>query len=165
MLSTIASSSLNNVASRSPVFQSAHVRACDFCIHARVNDLFQIATPINLPTWDRVGECARRVSSARVYWGFAGADRYAAYKCEPMLPLRSKFCNLDVRNPVRNDFAASIPLTQLFGSTASVLNYNVLSRTIATLANRMVDIPFLGYFDDFGLITPMGASARELSAF
>ena len=43
----------------------------------------------------------------------------------------------------------SKPITQLFGSTVAVLNYNVPSRVIDSLANRIFATPFVGYFGDF----------------
>ena len=58
--------------------------------------------------------------------------------------------------------------TQLFGSIAAVLRYNCLSRIIASLICRILLIPTLGYFDDFGFFvhTPDEAEAmRDLTEF
>ena len=59
-----------------------------------------------------------------------------------------------VRNPSDNAFYAFPPTTQLFGSTASVLHYNVLSRAIVKILIRVFAIPDIGYYDDYGFLAP-----------
>ena len=55
--------------------------------------------------------------------------------------------------------------TQLCGSTAAVLHYNCLSRIIALLAWRALNIPCEGYYDDFGMVLPECLIERALHAF
>ena len=59
-----------------------------------------------------------------------------------------------LKDPVDGQWYGFIPRTQLFGSTAAALHYNCLSRVIASLACRVLKIPCVGYYDDFGLILP-----------
>ena len=44
--------------------------------------------------------------------------------------------------------------TQLLGSVAAVLHRNCLSRVIALLACRYLEIPRVGNYDDFGVVAP-----------
>ena len=51
------------------------------------------------------------------------------------------------------------------GATAAVLTYNAVSRVMATMAARCLKIPWLGYFDDFGVITAGSTIQDALGAF
>ena len=112
-----------------------------------------------------MAECVRVLHPSGFDIHFAVADRLAAYKCEPLRPDNIAFCVLAVWNPIASKFAGFKPLTQMFGSTAEVLNYNVLSRIIASLANRIFDTPAIGYFDDFGFVVSASVCARALRLF
>ena len=154
-----------NIAFRFPVIQPGKVRACDDCRHSTLNDFCVVATPISLPSWDHVAECVRRVSHTNSDIHFAVADQWAAYKCEPLRPDHIPLCILAIWNPSAMKFVGFKPITQLFGSTAAVLNYNVLSRIIASLANRIFAIPVIGYFDDFGFIVSANVCEVALRLF
>ena len=154
-----------NVAFRFPVVQPGKVRAVDDCRHSTLNEYTIINTPISLPSWDHVASCVRRVYSTGVDWNFAVADQWAAYKCEPLLPSHINYCILAVYWPEGKRYVAFKPLTQMFGSTAAVLNYNVLPRIIASLANRIFAIPVIGYVDDFGFIAPANICVDALHVF
>lgn len=154
-----------NIVFRSPVIPHGKTRACDDCNQARVNEFCQITTPISLPNWDHVAECARRVALSHVDWDFAVSDQFAAYKCAPILPDRIKYCDIAIWDPYLNKYRAFKPLTQLFGATAAVLNYNVSSGIIASLATRISAIPAIGYFDYFGPIAPSRVSKLALRIF
>lgn len=67
--------------------------------------------------------------------------------------------------PTRLRLVAFKPLTQLFGDTASVHNYGILSRIISTLSNRISALPVLGYIGDFGFIAPSSAGQVALQTF
>ena len=81
----------------------------------------------------------------------AVAAQWEAYNCEPLRPDNIPLCILAVWSPVASKFVGFKPLTQLFGSTSAVLNYNVLSRTFA-LSSRIFAIPVVGCVGDFGFI-------------
>ena len=151
-----------NIAFRFPVIQPGKVRACDDCRHSTLNDFCVIATPLSLPSWGHIVECVRRVSPGNFNVSFAVADQWPAYKCEPLHPDNIPLCALAIWNPHTSKFFGSKPLTQLFGSTDAVLNYNVLSRIIASLANRIFAIPAIGYFDYFGFITSATVSESAI---
>ena len=72
---------------------------------------------------------------------------------------------ITLRNPRSGGWKAFFPKIQLFGSTTAGLEYNCLSRIIATLATRLAGIPTLGYFDDFGLVSPLPLTEEILLAF
>ena len=156
---------LHNIAFRFAVIQPENVRAIDDCKHARINEFCKIRTPISLPSWDHVAECTRMISSANREWGCAVADQHAAYKCEPLMPKHINLRIIAIWNPKSQRYFAFKPPTQLFGSADSVLNYNILSRILAPLANRVFAIPVLGYFGDFGFIVPWDVGNIALSTF
>ena len=69
---------------------------------------------------------------------------------------------LDPRSGAREPF----PLTaQLFGITKAALQCNCPRRFKASLATRPLEIPTLGYFDDFGLVNPFPLVEEALSVF
>ena len=84
----------------------------------------------------------------------AKADRADAYKQLPVTTQDELTAVVTLKDLVDGRWYGFIPRTQLFGSTAAVLHYNCLSRIIASLACRILKIPCVGYYDDFGIILP-----------
>ena len=58
-----------------------------------------------------------------------------------------------LKDPASGKIRGFIPKTQLFGATAAALDYNTVTRVMATVAVRWLGIPRVGFFDDFGIIT------------
>ena len=57
------------------------------------------------------------------------------------------------------------PKTQVPGATTAVLNYNAVSRVMATVAARWLRIPRMGHFGDFGKISAEPSIEEALRAF
>ena len=53
----------------------------------------------------------------------------------------------------------------MFGGTTACLQYNCLSRIVASSAVRLLEIPVLGYIDDFGLVAPLPLTEDAFPAF
>ena len=84
----------------------------------------------------------------------AKADRADAYKQLPATTRDELAAAVTLRHPLDGGRRGSIPRTRLFGSTAPVLHYDCLSRIIASLTCRVRKFPRIGYYDDFGIISP-----------
>ena len=98
-------------------------------------------------------------------WSFLKGDREAACKNLPILPTRSKYCAITLLNHIDSNRYAFDPKTQISGSAASILRYNVFPKLIALLANAILGIPIIVYVDDFGALSPSGVGAEALEPF
>ena len=145
-----------NPAFRFGAQQGKKLRAVDDLKRSATNDATFVATPINLPSRDHVAQmCALYyLKGDRRPLAMAKADRADAYKQLPVTTEDELAAVVTLKDLVDGQWYGFIPRTQLFGSTAAVLHYNCLSRVIASLACRILKIPCVGYYDDFGLILP-----------
>ena len=84
----------------------------------------------------------------------ATADHADAYKKLPATTNDELASAVTLRRPADGEWYGFIPHTQLFGASAAVLRYNCFSRVIASLTCRVIKIPRVGYYDDFGIISP-----------
>ena len=57
-------------------------------------------------------------------------------------------------HPVDGEWRGFFPRTQLFGPTAAVQRYSCLSRVLASLTCGALKVSRIGYYDDFGVISP-----------
>ena len=95
-------------------------------------------------------------------------DKVAMDKAYKQLPARGdqqSFAVVALKNPTSGRMGGFIPKTQLFGATIAVLNYNTVSRVMATVAARWLEIPRTDNFDDFGTITTESAIQEASKAF
>ena len=145
---------LVNPAFRFPIRQPDKIRMIDDLKHSQTNLSVVIGTPITLPTWDLLVELCFRARPANRDWVFGKVDHCSAYKNLPIRPADRPYATIVVRNPADQAFYGFAPTTQIFGSTASVLHYNVFSRLLVTIINRVFGIPTIGYYDDFGFLVP-----------
>ena len=145
---------LINPAFRFPVSQPDKVRLIDDLCHSETNLYAEVATNITLPNWDIAVELFLRAKPAHRAWVFGKVDHASAYKNLPIRPSDRPYANVVVKNPNDAKWYAFAPTTQLFGSTASVLHYNVFSRLLVTIINRVFAIPTIGYYDDYGFYVP-----------
>lgn len=53
----------------------------------------------------------------------------------------------------------------MFGAIAAVLHYNVFSRLLSELVSKLLGVPLLCFFDDFGAIIPAELVERALATF
>ena len=146
-----------NPAFRFGVQQGEKLRAVDDLKRSATNDATSVATPINLPSWDHIAQmCALYyLKGYRRPLAMAKADHADAYKQLPVTTKDELAAVVTLKDLVDGNWYGFIPRTQLFGSTAAVLHYNCLSRVIASLACRILKIPCVGYYDDFGIILPV----------
>ena len=84
----------------------------------------------------------------------AKAGHADAYKQLPVTTKDELAAAVTLKDLAGGKWYGFIPRTQLFGSAAAALRYNCLSRVIASLACRILEIPCVGYYDDFGVILP-----------
>ena len=145
-----------NPAFRFGAQQGQKLRAVDDLKRSATNDATFVATPINLPSWGHIAQmCALYyLRGDRRPLALAKADHADAYKQLPVTTKDELAAAVTLKDPVDGQWYGFIPRTQLFGSTAAALHYNCLSRVIASLACRMLKIPCVGYYDDFGIILP-----------
>ena len=146
-----------NLAFRFGVSQADKLRGCDDFKDSLTNMTCRVQSPITLPGWDHIASATRSLSATRQSWAFGKIDHRAAYKALPLRPTDSDYAIIALWNPKTRTWHGFRPKTQLFGSTAAVLHYNCLSRIIASMACRLLHIPTVGYFDDFGFL----CNARE----
>ena len=152
-----------NIAFRFGVEQQEKLRACGDLRHNMANLCTSVMTPITLPTWDHIAQLRKSVFQTKRDWVFLKSDHADAYK---QLPLGPEYANLTavcLRNPDTGEWCAFIPKVLLFGAVSSVIHYNCFIRLLAVLMNRILGIPILNYFDDFGSLSPEPLGAKALS--
>ena len=153
-----------NLAFRFGVSQSDKLRGRDDFRDSLTNQACRINTPITLPGWDHIDSAAKILSAKQVAWSFGEIDHKDAYKSLPLRPGDSKYAVIALRDPTKGGWFGFRPKTQLFGPTAAVLHYNYLSRLMTSLACRLLLIPTVGYFDDFGFLVHATDASLAMSA-
>ena len=139
-----------NIAFRFGVSQTDKLRGCDDFKDALTNRRCRVDTPITLPGWDHIASAARILSDRDNARAFGKIDHEAAYKALPLRPSDTRHAVIALWGPKSKKMFGFRPRTLLFGSTAAVIHYNCLSRIIASLACRILLLPTIGYFGDFG---------------
>ena len=142
-----------NIAFRFGAQQAGKLRGCDDLRDSLTNTACAVRSPITLPGWDHIAAAARILNTTLCDWSFGKVDHQSAYKALPIRPADINYAVLALWNPLESAWYGSKTRTQLFGSTAAVLHYNCFSRVIASLVCRILAIPMVGYFDDFGFFT------------
>ena len=151
-----------NIAFRFGVEQSSKLRACDDLRHSRTNLACIVETPIKLVSWDHLAELTHLVNDGSRDWDFMKADHEAAYKQLPLDHYQAKLAVIALRSPVDGKWYGFISRTLMFGAIAAVLHYNVFSRLLSELVSKLLGIPLLCFFDDFGSIIPASISKQAL---
>ena len=145
-----------NVAFIFAVRQSEKVRACDDLRHSNTKLGAVAASPITLPTWGIVAQLCLLIADKPRDWGLAVNDRESAYNHHPLTPDHADLAAIALRSPDGGRLYGFMPRTQVFGSVASVMHYNIFSRmfVVVVVANRLLGIPVAGYVDDFAFVCP-----------
>ena len=151
-----------NTAFRFGVPQEDKLRGCGDLKDSLTNTACAISTPITLCGWDHIDEASVRLRPTAKAWAFGKVDHKAAYKFLPIRENDPRFPVIAIWNPVSEDWFGFSPRTQLFGSTASVLHYNCFSRLLTTWLTRILRLPVLGCFDDFGFFTTKESDVTTL---
>ena len=128
-----------------------------------VNEFRVIDPPIVLPCWGHLVDQFLSINHQPSFWDFMLSDRDSSYKKLPIRPIDSRFCYIALFGPFRKCRCAFGPKTQISGPTASALRYNVFSRILPSIINRIFGIPILGYVDDYGppIPTYLGSAALQ----
>ena len=137
-----------NLAFRFAAPQGDKNRACDDLRHSLTNRATAVLTPIRLVSWGHVAEISNRFRRDGARSEFSKCDHKSAYKALPVDPQETWFAVITLKCPSDGKYYAFISRTQLFGSIASVIHYNVFARIIAELFTVIFGIPFVSFFDD-----------------
>ena len=154
-----------NAAFRFPVAQPDKTRACDDLKYGRINLRTSDYTPITLPTWDHVSQLCSDISDPNTDWSFFKADHASAYKNLPLNPDHGNLCVVTLQDPSGGEWYGFPPKTLLFGAAVAVLHYNLFSRIVAILANRIFGLPVINYVGDFGCLLPASLGEAGLRTF
>ena len=132
-----------------------------------MNRAAQVSTPIYFPAWDHFSSV---IESLVAKWPgetlrFAKADHSEAYEQLPPAPDKGRLATVAPRNPESGDWVAIPPSTRLFGGATTVLQYDFLSKIIASLASRILAIPAIGPCDNSGLPFPLPLTEDVLLTF
>ena len=132
-----------------------------------MNRAAQVSTPVYLPAWDHFSSAFKSLMAKCPggTLGFGKAYHGDSYKQLPPAPDKGRFATVAFRDPQSGDWIAIPSSTRLFGSATTAPQYNFHSKIIAPLASRILTIPAMGRFDDFGLPTPLPLSEDVLLTF
>ena len=108
-----------------------------------------VHAPIQLVSWGNIARLSHLLSRDGVDWVLMKADHEAAYKQLPIGPRDQRRAIVSLRHPRTHIWHGFVTRTLIFGSVAAVLHYNVFSRIVVALINRIFGLPLVGYFDDF----------------
>ena len=156
-----------NPSMRFGVSQRENLRAAGDLERSCTNRVAQVLTPINLPTWYHFPSAIKSIIGKRSGrpLGFAKVDHSAAYGKLPLAPYQWRLATISLRDPQSGDRGALLPNTQLSGGGAAAIEYDCPSSFVAALASGLLQRPAMGYFDDFGLSTPLPINEDALVAF
>ena len=154
-----------NVSFRSGFPQTDILRGCDDFKDVLTSRRCRVDTPIAIPGRGRIASAARILSDKNNARACGKIGHEAEYKALPIRPGNTGRAIIALWGPKTRSWFGFRPRTLLFGSTAAVLHYNCLSRTIASLACRVPLIPTIGYFDDFGFFANAPYAPTTMAAF
>ena len=98
-------------------------------------------------------------------WALFKADREAAHKQLPLDPADQLYAIIALRNPTTGHRYGFSSRTLMFGSIAAVVHYNVFSRLITAIFNRMLGSPLVCFFGDFASLIPRLLATKGLAVF
>ena len=154
-----------NIAFRIGVEQADKLRACDDLRRSLANSACRVRTPIKLVSWGHVSQMCRSYAVDGRHCALFKADREAAYKQLPIDPADQSCAIIALRNPTTGKWHGFRSRTFMFGSVADVLRYNVSSRPITAIFNRMFGIPPICFFGDFADLIHRLLATEGLSVF
>ena len=152
-----------NIAFRFGVEQADKLSACDDLKRSLTNQACRVRAPIKLVSWGHVAQMCRKFARGGRDWALFKADHEAAYKQLPLGPKDQRYAIIALRHPKPGIWRGFRSRTLMFGSIAAVLHYNVFSRLIAALFNRLFGIPLVCFFDDFVALTPRLLATKGLA--
>ena len=93
------------------------------------------------------------------------ADREAEYKQIPLDEAHSKLAVIALRSPTDGKWYGFFSRTLMFGAISAVLHYNLFSRLLTELVNKLLGTPLICFFDDFGAMVPAELASAALQTF
>ena len=141
-----------NTALRFGVVSADKLRACVDLKHSLTYTACRVHNPIKLVSWDHVSQLCRIFAADGRDWALFKADREAAYKQHPPGPDGRLYAITALRNPETGRRHGFRSMTLMFGSIAAVIRYNVFSRVVAAIFNRLFGTPLICFFGDFAAL-------------
>ena len=141
------------------------MRACGDLKHSLANLACTVSAPIQLVSWGHLTQLPHLLTKGGGDWVLFKADHEAAYKQIPIDPADQKNAIVALRHPVSQLWYGFVTRTLIFGSIAAVLHYNVISRILVALTDRVLGIPLVGYFGDFAAMIRAVFGEDALRAF
>ena len=154
-----------NIAFRFGAEQASKLRACDDLRHGLTNEACAVLTPIQMVSWGHIAQLYRRSCDSSRDWALFKADREAAYKQFPLAPADQPRAIIALRRPKSHKWFGFTSRTLMFGASGAVLHYNVFSRMVTALANRLFGIPLICFFDVFSAFIPRLLVNKALQFF
>ena len=152
-----------NIAFRFGVEQADKLRACDDIKHSLTNSACRVHTPIKLVSWGRVSKLCRSYSVDGRDWALFKSDHEAAYKRLPIDPGDQSYAIIALRRQASGKWNGFRPTGLMFGIVAGVLHYDVFSRLITDIFNRLFGIPPICFFGDFAALTHRLLATKGMS--
>ena len=154
-----------NIPFRPGAIQTDKLRACDDLKRSVTNLACTVETHIPLASWGNVAQLSNILASKGGDWVMFEAAHKSAYKQLPIDPADQASAIVALRHPMEGKRYGFVTRTLISGSIASVLHYNVLSRTLTALVNRYLGLPLVGYFDDSAAIISSSIGHPAMNAF
>ena len=132
--------------------QGGKIRACDDLKHSLTNRCCQIATPIQPVSWDHVAQLSQITALKGQELQLFKADHESYYKQLPIDHADQHSAIVALRLPSSGRRYGFRAKALVFGSTAAVLRYNVISLVLTDLVNFCLGIPSICYFEDFAAL-------------
>ena len=145
--------------------QAGEIRAFDDLRHSLTNKGVRVSSPNTLPTWDIIAQQGYAIADQPRDWGIGVNDQESAYKHHPVRPEHADLDAVALRSPADGKLYGFTPRTQLFGSVASVMHYNIFSRVLVVIVNRALGIPAVCYVDDYAFLDPLSLGVASMGAF
>ena len=125
----------------------------------------RVSSTITLLTWDIIAQQCCIIADSPRDWGLGVNDHESDYKHQPVRPEHADLAVVALRSLADGKLYGFTPRTQLFGSVVSGIRYNISSRVLIVISNRLLGIPAAGYVDDFAVLAPLSLGSAAMRAF
>ena len=98
-------------------------------------------------------------------WNLYFNNHESARKNQPVYPARGDLPVVALRPPADGGIYGLAPRVQLYCSSEAGIQYNIPSRIVVIIANRLLGAPDVGYFGDFSFSRPPSIGKAPMGAF
>ena len=154
-----------NIACRLGVERASKLRACDDLKHSLTNAACVTETPIRMASRAHLSQLCKRCCSHGRDWALLKVDREAAYKHPPLGPRDQPLAIIDPRDPKSGKWVGLPSRNLVSGATEEALRCDASARLIAALANRLMGITPICFFDDFASLIPAEMAQNAIASF